>query len=201
MILTYPDQMAQPVSVQAELYHGHDIESEDTSSLRVMTDKGVEIIFNASLCSYAEMDVITVVECEKAVIGYKKFCEATIKFVNETKEQIADNSEQRIYMLQSLVDSYENGKPYAADIETCRPFTLAVDGAFESCGKPHSIPKKYIDMSEQGDTIKTVIKGIDHVLEVAHANGRLFSEMGVEWAKKSEVFDLHDYNKFPVRFQ
>ena len=38
--------MAEPVTVQAELYHGHDIESEDTSSLRIITADGVEIIFN-----------------------------------------------------------------------------------------------------------------------------------------------------------
>ncbi len=50
-----PRAMAEPVSVKAELYHGNDIESEDTSSLRIITDKGVEILFNASLCSDAKM--------------------------------------------------------------------------------------------------------------------------------------------------
>jgi len=87
-------------------------------------------------------------------------------------------------------------------LETCRPFTLVVNGAFESCGYPHSIGKEYLSCREQsdpkGDTIKTVIKDIDHVLRVAHENGKLFSEVGAAWAKKSSNFDLRGYKKFPT---
>jgi predicted dehydrogenase len=194
-----PGKMAEPVAVQAELYHGHNIESEDTSSLRIMTDKGVPVVFNASLCSNTEMDATTVVECEKAVIKYKKFTEATITFRDGTKDKITDVSEQRIHMLKNLAKCYEAGGKYEVTLERCRPFTLAVNGAFKSCGRPNSIHKQYVEQFEQGDTIKTVIKGIDHVLEVAHANGKLFSEMGVEWAKPSKNFDLTNYKEFSMK--
>ncbi|MGA2069920.1 MAG: Gfo/Idh/MocA family oxidoreductase [Sedimentisphaerales bacterium] len=202
-----PGEMAMPVSVQAELYHGHDIESEDTSSLRVITDKGVEILFNASLCSEARMDPFVIIECEKAKIEYTGFCKATIMLENGDVERINDDNEKRINMLTKLAEHYENGSPYPVVLETCRPFTLVVNGAFESCGLPHSIDKKYLTFREQSDsnggTIKTIIEDIDHILRVAHENGKLFSEVGAPWAKKSDKFDLRGYKKFPTtsRFQ
>jgi hypothetical protein len=105
-------------------------------------------------------------------------------------------------MLVKLAEHYESGSPYPVSLETCRPFTLVVNGAFESCGYPHSIGKEYLSCRGQsdpkGDTIKTVIKDIDHVLRVAHENGKLFSEVGAAWAKKSSSFDLRGYKKFPT---
>jgi predicted dehydrogenase len=197
-----PGEMAEPVSVQAELYHGHDIDSEDTSSLRVITDKGVEILFNASLCSDAKMDPSIIIECEKARIEYVGFSKATITLETGEVDHITDDNEKRINMLAKLAEHYENGSPYPVSLETCRPFTLVVNGAFESCGYPHSIGKEYLSCREQsdpkGDTIKTVIKDIDHVLRAAHENGILFSEVGAAWAKKSGNFDLRDYRKFPT---
>jgi predicted dehydrogenase len=197
-----PGEMAQPVSVEAELYHGHDIESEDTSSLRIMTDKGVEILFNASLCSDAKMDPFVIIECEKAKIEYTGFCKATIMLENGEVDRINDDNEKRINMLLKLAEHYENGSTYPVVLETCRPFTLVVNGAFESCGLPHSIDKKYLTFREQSDsnggTIKTVIEDIDHILRVAHENGKLFSEVGAAWAKKSNKFDLRGYKKFPT---
>jgi predicted dehydrogenase len=197
-----PGAMAEPVSVQAELYHGHDIESEDTSSLRIMTDKGVEILFNASLCSDAKMDPFVIIECEKAKIEYTGFCKATIMLKNGEVDRINDDNEKRINMLVKLAEHYESGLPYPVVLETCRPFTLVVNGAFESCGYPHPIDKEYLSCREQSDsnggTIKTVIKDIDHILRVAHENGKLFSEVGAAWAKKSGIFDLRGYKKFPT---
>lgn len=197
-----PGEMAQPVSVEAELYHGHNIESEDTSSLRVITDKGVEVLFNTTLCSDARIDTSVIVECEKAKIEYNAFCKATITLENGEVDKIDDASEKRVNMLTRLAECYENGKPYIVSLETCRPFTLVVNGAFESCGGyPHSISREYLIYSKQsepgGDTIKTVIKDIDRILKDAHEKGKLFSEVGAEWAKKSKKFDLRGYKKFP----
>jgi predicted dehydrogenase len=198
-----PAVMAEPVSVEAELYHGHNIESEDTSSLRIVTDKGIEVLFNTTLCSDTKIDTSVIVECEKAKIEYNAFCKATITLANGEVDKIDDPVEKRVNMLKILADCYENGKPYLVTLETCRPFMLAVNGAFESCGGyPRSIDKEYLIYSKQseptGETIKTVIKDIDRILKDAHEKGKLFSEVGAEWAKKSKKFDLKGYKKFPT---
>ena len=183
-------------SVEAELYHGHAIVSEDTSSLRLITDDNVEVLFNASLCPANEVNPNIKVECQNGVIEYVNFNSATITWNNGKVEKIVDDSEQRIYMLSKLAEGFENGAQYASTVESCRPFTIAVNAAFESCGMPKDIDDKYIVRSEHGDSVKTVIKGIDHVLQVAYDNGRLFSEMGVTWAKPSEKINVIGYKHF-----
>lgn len=197
-----PGKMAQPATVQAELYRGHDIESEDTSSLRIITDQGVEILFNASLCSEAKMDPSVVIECEKAKIEYVGFCKAVITPEKGEIEIINDTSEKRINMLRRLAKCYETGESYPVTLETCRPFTLTVNGAFDSCGLPHSISPQYLTNFEQnepnGDSVKTVINDIDCTLKSAHENGKLFSEVGAVWAKKSRVLNLRGYKAFPA---
>ena len=193
-----PGMMAEPVTIEAELYHGHEIESEDTSSLRIITSDNVEIIFCATLCSFAEINPVTIIDCEKAIITYSNFNKAKIKYINDAKtETIVDEFEQRTYMLNILANCYKTRMPYPASLEVCRSFTLAINGAFESCGKPHGIDKSHISIFESGDSIKTVINGIDDVLRVCFNNGRLFSEMGIDWARKSAIFNLNSYSSFP----
>jgi predicted dehydrogenase len=193
-----PGKMAQPVSVQAELYHAHNIDSEDTSSVRVITDKGAELLFNASLCSDARMDPLMIIECEKATIEYFNYKTAKIKLSDGTVDQIDDNSEQRVNMFTRLADSLENNKPYTVPLEICRPFTLSVNGAFESSGKVHPIDKNYISRLEQEGDVKTVISDIDNVLKTAQTEGKLFSEVGAQWAQKTKKFNLKGYKKFPT---
>ncbi|HBG26429.1 MAG: hypothetical protein A2Y10_10055 [Planctomycetes bacterium GWF2_41_51] len=198
-----PDAMAVPVSIEAELYHGHNIESEDTSSLRIISDKGVEILFNTTLCSGSKIDTLVTIECEKAKIDYSAFSKATITLANGEVEQIEDTAEKRINMLNNIADRYMAKKPYLVSLETCRPFMLAVNGAFESCGcYPNGIDKSFLTFTKEtepaGDTVKTVIKGIDAILKNAHETGKLFSEVGANWAKKSKKIDLKGYKKFPV---
>lgn len=192
-----PGQMAELVSIEAELYHGHDIESEDTSSVRVITNEGVEILFNASLCSDTLMNPMIVIECEKAKIEYFNYKEVTITASDGSVEKMTSPSEPRTNMLKIVSDSFTSGKPYIVPLEMCRPFTLVVNGAFESSGKVHSIDKKYISRIEQEGDIKTVIKDIDNILKTAHEQGKLFSEVGAKWAKKGKKFDLKGYKKFP----
>ena len=112
------------------------------------------------------------------------------------QEYINDETEQRVYMLERLCDSYESDKSFNCTLETCRPFTVAVNAAFESCGRINTVPLKYILRFEQGDTIKTVIQNIDSVLKVAYENGQLFSETALEWANKSVTVDTTDYKEF-----
>jgi len=190
-------KIAEPAEVTAELYHGHDIESEDTSSLRVMTTDGVEVVFNASLCPQGNIDPIVSVECENGKIEYVNFNKAEITFADGTKKNIHDESEQRTYMLERLHDSYVEGREFDCSLEMTRPFTVAVNAAFESSGKTHPIASEHIERSELGDTIKTVIKPIDELLAVAHNSGKLFSEIGCQWAVESKPFATKDYKKFP----
>ncbi|MEN6386899.1 MAG: Gfo/Idh/MocA family oxidoreductase [Phycisphaerales bacterium] len=193
-------KMASPTSIQAELYHGHDIESEDTSSLRIMTEDNVEILFNTTLCSSTNLEGEMVIETEKAVIKYFCFNKVNIKYLDGSEEYIVDDSEPCVYMLERMIDAWTNKKPYIATLDVCRPFTLAVNGAFDSCGEIRNISQENIAHIKQNESIKTVIKGIDEILKTAHAKGKLFSECDVLWSKSSSLFSLQRYSQFPSTF-
>lgn len=193
-----PGKMEMPAKVTAELYHAHDIESEDTASVRVVTQNGIDITFNASLCSENNLDPINLIICEKATIEYINFNEAKIR-KNGDVESIIDDTEQRVYMLEQLYESMTTGSPFACGLDTCIPFTTTVNAAFESTGSVKSISGKYITRREQGDTIKTVINDIDKALKVAFDGGKLFSELGLPWTKPSTEFTVENYTKFPSK--
>jgi predicted dehydrogenase len=200
LYLASPEQgkMANLVSIQAELYHAHNIASEDTSSIRIITDKGVELLFNASLCSDSLMNPLIIIDCEKASIEYFNYKSAKIKLTDGSTDQIEDESEQRVNMFLKLADSIENNKPFMVPLEICKPFTLSVNGAFESSGKVHTIDKKFVTRIEQKGDFKTVIEDIDNVLKTAQTQGKLFSEIGAKWAVKTKKFDLKNYKQFPT---
>jgi predicted dehydrogenase len=190
-------KLAEPKTVQAELYHAHNIESEDTSSLRVITTDGVEIIYQATLCAETVVEPVTTVECEKATIEYAEFNQVTITHKNGKKEEISDDSELRVQMLEELADAYENKRPYYGSLELCRPFTLTVNGAFESSRMTHGIASRHIRRFEHQDSIKTVVNHLDKYLLDGYEQGKLLSELGVPWAVKTEPFDMTGYNQFP----
>jgi predicted dehydrogenase len=190
-------QMARPQTVQAELYRIHDIDSEDTSSLRVITTDGVEVLFQATLCADKVFEAITVVECEDATIEYDEFIRASITYKNGRKEEIVDKTEQRVYMLEQLADSYVNKKPFNCTLQTCRPFTLVVNGAFESSKLTHGVDTKYLRRFEYQDSIKTVVDGLDEFMKKTFEQSKLFSELSVPWAIKTKPFDVTGYKQFP----
>ena len=189
-------KLADPATVTAELYSGHDIKSEDTSSLRIITTDGVEVIFNATLCPENSIEPTVMVDCENGSIGYYNFNKAVVIGSDGKKEYINDETEQRTYMLERLYDSYMSDKSFNCSLETCRPFTVSVNAAFESCGKINSIPLTHILRYEQGDTVKTVIRNIDSILKVAYENSQLFSETALEWVKQSVTIDTANYKEF-----
>jgi predicted dehydrogenase len=198
-----PAAMAEPATIEAELYHAHNIESEDTSSLRIISTTGVEILFNTTLCSNSKIDTLVTIECEKAVINYSGFSKAEIKIANGNIEKIDDPAEKRVNMLKDLAKRYTAKQPYLVSLDTCRPFVLAVNGAFESCGQnPYALDKKYLtysyEIESENETVKTVINDIDTIIKKAHDQGKLFSELGVKWAKKGKRINLKSYKKFPT---
>jgi hypothetical protein len=104
-------------------------------------------------------------------------------------------------MIEHLCHAFRTGEPYLSTLEMMRPFTVAVNGAFESAGSINSIPDEFIELKMLSDTKHFRITGIEKVMEDAFESNSLYSEIGVPWARKSEKFDTGDYARFPVRFQ
>lgn len=200
-----------PKWVQAELYHANDIESEDTSCLRVEMDNGIEILYWASICGRTDDTPFIMVEGTDGRAswdydGLIRNWDTTDQLQNEFKME----SDPRYDHLVNFTD-FLTGRTnrLTCPIEATRKFVLTANLAFESAGKPRRIDEVYTEKRDgRGRSVKQLkhiddflcIKHITSIMEKAVTSKRLFSEMGVEWAKGTEPFHSAGYREFK-RFQ
>jgi len=192
------DQMAYPLVVEAELYRVHEIESEDTSSMRIVCENGCVLIHNTTLCSTSEVRSETVVECERATITYRNFNQAQIVFKDGRQTEFLEEAEDpRMGMLKDVAACFENGRAYKVPLVLCRPFTLCVNGAFDSSGQPADIDPDHVVRSRHNGMPITLIKDIVPIMQRAHASSQLLSEIQVPWARRGRPIVMKEYSSFP----
>lgn len=193
--------LAEPIKVEAELYRCNEIESEDTSCLRIMTAEGIEIIDYLTLGPRCEIPPKTVIETEKALISFENFNLLKIEFYNGVVEEHEAYQEDRIEMIEHLCRAFRTREPYICSLDTVRPFTLAVNGAFDSSRHIHPIPPEYLQLERHNNTTSVSISGVETTMWEAFASNSLYSEIGVPWARKGQIMDMSDYLQFPTRFE
>jgi predicted dehydrogenase len=192
--------LAEPVKIEAELYRCNNVESEDTSCLRIKTREGIEIMNYLTLSPEREIPPRTFIETEKAQILFENFNRVKIEFYDGPVEEHEAYQEDRIEMIEHLCRAFRTGEPYLCTLGMLRPFTVAVNGAFDSAGTIHTIPPEHVHTEELKGTTRRSIRGIETIMEDAFASNSLYSEMGVPWARKSEALYVAEYGQFPMRF-
>lgn len=194
--------LANPVAIEAELYRANQIESEDTSAIRIHTEEGVEILSWLTLACKDESDPDTVIETEKATIKFINLQQVEITFNDGTVEFRDSYKENRLEMIEHLCRTIRSDEELICSLADTRPFTLAINAAFDSVGTINTIPEDALDCVMVRETEKQVaIAGMGEILKEAFEANALFSEIGVPWARKSDVFSTKGYTQFPVRFQ
>ena len=197
-------RLATPTSVRAELYAAHDITGEDTCAMEIRTAEGPRIIFLATLCADDQFDPEIAILGDKAVAHRAYGGQVSIRYTDgQTERPVGDDAGR------AEVEKFENFIAAAAageldmlqcHLEMCRPFTLAINAAFESSTRVHPIAPDFIRHEDRGSRRKTVIEGIDAAIPQAASQGKLFSDLELPWAVATEPFDLAGYDHFPVRF-
>ncbi|QHI70620.1 Gfo/Idh/MocA family protein [Tichowtungia aerotolerans] len=196
------NELANPASVQAELYRANRIESEDTSAIRIITDEGLEILSWLTLACRDESNPDTVIETEQAVIRFINLQEVEITFNDGTVEYRESFKENRLEMIEHLCRTLRSNEDLICSLADTRPFTLTVNAAFDSAETISTIPPEALDcVTVRGDETQVAIAGMGEILKEAFESNSLFSEIGVPWVRASEPFYTDGYTQFPVRFQ
>ncbi len=185
-------EMAEPHMVEAELYRANAIESEDTSSMRIVTRNGVEIISNLTLCAESLLTRTTVLDCEDAVITISELNTVEIAFTNGAHESRESYCEDRIDMLESLCQSLRNGSRLPCDIEGCLPFTRSINAAFHSSWPTRAVPAEYLRTLPHENSLRTQIIDINNSILGADRHGQLLSEAGIPWATAGRKISLNN---------
>lgn len=197
-----PYEIAEPEAVRAELYRAHpQIEMEDTASIYIKTNTGVDIFFYPTYCAEGERAPWIEVEAEK---GRAVWTDTSLKveYHDGGKEEIPPDPGNRgvsLRIFQNVVDvlSGKAEEVFSPLVES-RKLVRAQNGAYYSSKRVHVLPDEYVIRREERDSISTIIKDLDRIILRASAERKLFSEIGVPWARATEVFSLEGYERFQL---
>lgn len=198
-------ETAYPEEVSAELYKAHDIESEDTSCVKIKTKNGIDILFLTTLCHVSnDSPYITVYGSE-----YKAVWSLNDNFLSvfdkDGKEVIHYESELHkddltYIMFRTLAKACAGKRQRIySPLDQTRNFVLAGNAAFLSSQRVHSIPKGFITVTKDEKGVeKTVINDIDKIILQAEHDFKMFSEQNYIWAIKPEKINTRDLTKFSL---
>jgi predicted dehydrogenase len=171
-------ELAEVETLQARLWHGHDIESEDTSSLRCVTKEGVVLLSHFTLCPEEEIDALTVIDTDKAVITLHDFHVVEIAWRDGRQEVRKNRQENRLDMLENLCSRLYRPSPALCPLAMTRPFTQLVNSAFKHVMDQHNgtipgVPDKFLERYPHNGSVGTRIRGINACLMRAHESADL----------------------------
>jgi predicted dehydrogenase len=199
-----PIGTARPVRVQAEFYRAHAIEAEDTSSVRVETAEGPAILFYGTTCAPDQQPHYLEVHAEKAVLRTPKDDEDAmdVHWADGRVESTArDAVKSKISVFLNTIAAVRGREEPFCPVEMARNFTLTVNAAFESARGTVPVPAQYIKRYDDPvmKGMATEIADIAPTVERALAERKLFSEIGVPWAKSTRAFQIPEgYNRFEM---
>lgn len=186
---------AHPLHVHAECYKGNDIEGEDTVAARIQMSNGIDIRFYSTLC-HATHDTPWML-LEGSAGSLKWDYKHNLVISNDQGQEVISFGEEDLQrcMYMNLINTILDRETLFSPLESCREFVLAINGVLESSKRIFKIAQSQLNYCET-ETAK--IKGIDAIIENAAEHGKLFSELGVEWAVSTKPFSLQGYQKFTL---
>lgn len=171
--------LAEPATVEARLWRANPIESEDTSSLRIRTRDGIEILSHLTLCpDDGDITPLTVIDTDLATITLSDFQNVEIVWHNGKRELREAFKENRIEMLEFLCRQFHTGEPALCPLAITRPFMQTVNLAFDQVLAEHggAIPAvrgELVKRIPSGDSTAAAINGINARMIEAHHYGQL----------------------------
>ena len=201
-----PDESAELVSVQAELYRARDIESLDTGCIRAITMDGVDIVIALSHVTRETFNPTIVCHCEEATIHWAHPSGETHVRYRDGTEESFDNEDINANVLpfQNMIDVLHGEGRILCTPENARAQTVCINGAHESSPgivdvRGDFVDEEYREGSKGQKSRFAFIKGLDALTHRSFEEGKLFSELGAKWARPSSPFDVTGYAYFPGR--
>lgn len=165
-------------NVETDLYHAHDIEGDDTATVRITPVEGPRVISALTVCAREESDPFVTVHGTK---GHAKFhyTQDILEITGPggtTRETFA-----RIDLLENLLAHRSTGVPLLSSLENSGAFMRVLE-AVRTAADPLPIAGEHLKWVGDGPAAHPVIRDIGHWIERATAAGATFSELGAPWA-------------------
>ena len=170
-------------SVETELYRANPIESDDTSTIRIVTGRGTTILIAVTLCASEHL--------EPAVIVHGSEGRAVLRYASDTLE-LREGSCTTVKKLERD-DLLENLLAHRADPAVPLSVPLAATGGFTKVVEavrvaeaPAEIPAEFVRW--EGDVLERhpIVLDVEKWIDRASDELALFSELGAPWTQEEK---------------
>ncbi|MHC6219170.1 DUF6807 family protein [Arthrobacter sp. MMS24-S77] len=175
-------------SVETDLYRANDIESDDTSAIRIRTAAGLPITCALTLCAAESVEpYITLQGSEGTAVFHYTEDRLSVSSAAGERETVYS----RVDLTEDLLEHRRQqrstpgpatGAPLISPLADSGAFMQVLE-AIRTAESPAMIPEQYVTWEGEGDAARAVIVGIEDALECATAAHATFSELGLPWAR------------------
>ncbi|MDX2541114.1 Gfo/Idh/MocA family protein [Streptomyces sp. WI04-05B] len=169
--------------IETELLRANDIESDDTSCVRVSTANGIPVTVAATLCAEHPDDPYVLVHgtSGRITFWYKQDRVLLQRSGHGPEEYEYDRTD----LLENLVDHLTEGVELLVVPDVTGAFMRVVE-AIRQAPDPAQLPAEAWEFAP-GEAPRRVVPGIDGLVAAAADTLSLYSELGASWALPKEV--------------
>jgi predicted dehydrogenase len=166
-------------SIETDLYRANDIESDDTSVIRIRTASGLPVTCALTICASETVEPYVTLHGSlgTAVFHYTED-RLTISTPAGQTEQIYGRDD----LTENLIAHRNDGAELISPLLDSGAFMLVLE-AIRTAPLPAPIGDAYIRWEGNGDSAHAVVTGIEDALERATQEQATFSELGLPWAR------------------
>ena len=162
-------------SVETELYRANPIESDDTSTVRIVTARGTTILIAVTLCADEHL--------EPSVIVHGSEGDAVLEYASD---RIGETKYGRADLLENLLaHRADPAVPLYVPLAATGGFTRVVE-AVRVAEPPREIPDELIRWEGEGPERRPIVLDVESWIDRASDELALFSELGAPWTKPSQ---------------
>lgn len=169
---------ADVASVETDLYRANDIESDDTSVIRIRTATGLPVTCALTICATESVEPYVTLQGSQgqAVFHYTED-RLTVRTATGETEQVFGRED----LTENLLAHRREGKELISPLLDSGAFMLVLE-AIRTAPTPALIDSAYVKWEGDGDAAHAVVVGIEEALERATQEHATFSELGLSWA-------------------
>ncbi|MBG6185033.1 putative dehydrogenase [Arthrobacter sp. CAN_A214] len=166
-------------TVETDLYHAHDIEGDDTSTIRVRTSQGGTILCAFTLCAESQSEpFVTLHGTEGDAVFY--YTSDVLEVI--TAAGVHQETFERTDLLENLLDHRSSGVPLLSSLAGSGAFMRVLE-AIRTAEPPAAIGSANVTWTGEDGEARPIVNGIESLIRRATKAQATFSELGAAWAR------------------
>jgi predicted dehydrogenase len=168
-------------AVETDLYRANDIESDDTSVVRIRTTSGLDVTCALTLCAPEQREPEIRIEGADGRVRFG-YTADRIDVVDGTGRTTTETT-GRTDLVENLLAHRRDGSALLAPLASTGAFMRVLAAVADH--DPTPIDPRAIRWEGEGQDRRAIVEDIENWLEKAVSTGQTFTELGVPWAGRS----------------